>query len=132
MTTRKQKKPKISTAVEMTFVTSGLHRVIHADGIWGGLTPTGQIRMGIFSESTKDPYSVIYDVSGAKPREISRNPKPGLELSQVTRLMETDIIMHLNVAESVYEWLGVQIENLKTAIKTVEEMRVPEKGERPK
>ena len=104
--------------VRTTFVNSNLHRVIHADGIWGGISPHAGIRMAVYSEAAQDPESVLYDVSKSAPVEIGRVEASEVEegVKQITRVIEADIIISLAVAESLHRWLGEKISELREGL----------------
>lgn len=115
------------TELEAEFVKSNFYRVVHADGAFGGITPSGQIRMAIFSEAQRFPHTITYDISSGRPQEIGRHPESGSHPPPVTRELEVDIAMNLPVARVIHQWLGdkiTQVENLTG------QMRQATEGER--
>ena len=111
--------------VRANFIHSAQHRVIHADGAWGGISPHGAIRMSVYSEITTDPHSVLYDLSTGAPVELGRVESAEIEegVRQIDRVIEADIIMNLAVAESLYRWLGDKIRELHEGMSQLERRR---------
>ena len=96
--------------VEIRFQNSSLHRVVHADGAWGGLTALGNISMGIYSERRGPPAGVIYALESPTLRELSRiPPEPWV------RELEVEVVMSVSVARSVVEWLNGYIDLAESA-----------------
>lgn len=86
------------------FSKSHFHRVIHADGVYGGSTPTaGNIILHVYSHMLPIPDQVINDT---KDNEIveKRIVKPGVE-----REIEVSIVMNLALAKSTRDWLDGRI-----------------------
>jgi hypothetical protein len=83
-------------------------RTIHADGAWGGLTPSGHISVALFSESHGAPDAVTH--------AILPNGQLGAELLEKrigvdgpTRSLETEVIFTLHTAKGIVLWLQEQI-----------------------
>ena len=89
--------------VKYKFTKSPLYRDIHIDGIWGGVHPGGYIQMAVFKDKSHLPNVVEYEVSedGRLGNETSRNLP-----DCITREIEVDIAMNLNVATLMRDWLS--------------------------
>ena len=96
--------------VRFKFTKSPSYKDIHIDGIWGGVHPGGYIRMAVFKDLSHLPNVVEYDVSqdGRLGTEISRELPDG-----ITREIEVDISMNLNVAILMRNWLNARIDELR-------------------
>ena len=46
------------------FHRSRFYRIVHADGVFGGLTPTGNILMSFFSQMAPTPRTVTHEFDG--------------------------------------------------------------------
>ena len=112
--TRKRAKSGVPTRLEAHFVKSNSYRVVHADGVWGGLTPQGQIRMAIFSEAYQLPQTVTYDIGSGSMQEAGRIPP--LASTALERELQVDVVLGLSVAQAVHSWLGDKIRQLEQAI----------------
>ena len=87
------------------FSKSNFHRVIHADGVFGGVTPTpGEMVIHFFSHRLPLPEQVVNDTTGKEILE-KRIIKPGVE-----REVEVSCVMSLATAKSMYDWLKERIE----------------------
>ena len=96
-------------SITYDFIKSNLFRVLHVDGAWGGISPDGYIQMAIFSERRAIPRRVVYQLSeGRVGPEIEREERPGL-----VREVEADLVMSLEAAVAIREWLDGRIEMLR-------------------
>jgi hypothetical protein len=92
---------------------SNFHRVIHADGVYGGATPTpGDIVAHIFSHRMPIPSQSVNDANG---NEIlaKRDVKIGVE-----REIETSLVMNLAFAKSLRDWLDSRIKYVEATMKS--------------
>jgi hypothetical protein len=91
--------------IQIRYRNSPAYRSIHASGAYGGVIPTGDITLGIFSERNHFPESAIV--------AVSPETKQGTETVQVekgiVREMEVGIIMNLSVAKAIRQWLDDKI-----------------------
>jgi hypothetical protein len=91
---------------------SQFHRVIHADGVYGGATPTaGNIIVHIFSHRLPIPE---HSANDAKGDEIiaQRAIKAGIE-----REVEVSCVMNLALAKSMRDWLDGRIKHVEETMK---------------
>ena len=97
-------------------VKSPLFRTVHADGIFGGLTPTGNIHISFWNQRSPIPLLMEYDLSpeGTIGNEIieSRIGKSGM-----VREIDVGVSMNLDVAVSLRKWLDEKISVLEEAVK---------------
>jgi hypothetical protein len=101
------------TTVEALFTKSGLFRVVHADGAFGGIAPNGLIRMALYSEGNPFPESITYDLQGNNLIEKQRSKQP--PLGTIIRELEVDVVMNIRVARSLRNWLDDKIKQLEQA-----------------
>src|SRR3990172_8149969 len=50
-------------SLAIDYIKSNLFRVIHADGVIGGITPRGLIHMSIWSERPTIPQHIVHEMS---------------------------------------------------------------------
>jgi len=102
-----QDNPKI----KFHFVKSNNFRVIHVDGVFGGMTPRGQLSMGVFSERIPFPDFLVheFDESNGTFKEIARTGRDG-----VLREIEASLVMDIDVAEAFSVWLLRHIDEVRT------------------
>jgi hypothetical protein len=94
--------------VKFHYLKSGDFRVIHADGVFGGITPTGDIFASLFSQRPAIPTLTVQSIkeNGELGEEMisERVSKDG-----VVREMEIGITMRPEVAEALVKWLQERI-----------------------
>ena len=89
-----------------------LFRAAHADGFIGGLTPNGQVHIAFFSERPTLPKRHVFRVNadgslGAEvPSEKARN-------EAITRDMQVDVLLSVQAAEGLKNWLDQYLKALK-------------------
>lgn len=103
--------PELPARVRFDYIKSSSYRVVHADGVWGGVTPRGWIQMNFFSERHAIPKSLIH--------ELTPEGKLGPEVDRVTRdsvvrEVETGVVLSLETARSLEKWLRDKIEALES------------------
>lgn len=104
--------PKSLVRVDVSYQKSNFFRVIHADGMYGGATPRGDVHMAVFSERSALPTASHFDVVAGKAQpEVITETRSG-----VVRELEADIVMSLPVAIAAHAWLGDKIEYLRTQL----------------
>lgn len=93
---------EIPKSVEIHYLKANDFRVIHADGVWGGVAPRGYITMSVFSERNPIPRKMIFDVTpdGQLGPETGRDSKEG-----IIREVEVDVVMDVPLAKSLIRWL---------------------------
>jgi len=89
-----------------------MFRSTHADGFIGGLTPNGQVHIAFFSERPVLPKRHVFRLNpdGSLGAEVP-NEKAGNE--SITRDMQVDVLMTVQAAEGLKNWLDQYIRNLK-------------------
>lgn len=86
---------------------------LRADGVIGGITPSGRIHMAVYSERP------------AIPRRLTHAIKEDGQLGEVVevqsrdsivREMSADVFLDLHAAEKINEWLASRIKELKNRV----------------
>jgi hypothetical protein len=103
--------------VTTKYSKSALCRVIHADGVWGGLTPAGNIQMDLYSEKHTFPDSTTYDVVGQPGATIGALKEKQVVGGGHNREVEAEIILSPAVARSTRDWLEDKLVRLEAAQK---------------
>lgn len=97
--------------VAFDYIKTPDYREIHVDGAWGGLTPRGYIQMAFYNERLPIPQQTTFEL---KDNQIGGEVKEKRRTRQaIIRNVEVDLIMDLNTAESIRDWLNQHIEKLK-------------------
>lgn len=88
--------------IKFHYIKSKDFRVIHGDGAWGGMTPRGYITIGFYSERNPIPQELTHEVNadGQLGPIVQRKTKEG-----IVREMEVEVIVDLDAAKSLIQWL---------------------------
>ena len=102
-------------------------RVVHADGVWGGVTPAGSVQLAFFVETKEFPETVNYEIQDSKAlTEISRRGR-----QDVQREIQVDIIMSLDRAKAVQKWLADKLSEIEGAMAELKAQGFALPGDRP-
>lgn len=117
----------------VNYCKSPQYRTIHVDGAFGGVTPMGRtISIAFFSERNSLPDTVyvpiMADEDGSPRISMGNdrdrdNARPG-----IMREVEANIILDLEAAEQLKEWLAVRVEKLKKAAEGSRVLQLDPKG----
>ena len=102
--------------VPIYYVKSNFYRVIHTDGIYGGGAPTpGNIVMTVFGHRVPLPEKSANDVFG---NEI---PKKRIARYGIENELEVSLIMELNTARIMRQWLDNSIKNTEALLQRIQQ-----------
>lgn len=92
--------------IAFNFLKSPQYRTIHADGVWGGVSPRGWICMSLFSERSPLPNTIEYSLTeeGKLGEEVVREGKAG-----IVREIDVTALMDLKLAKALRTWLDDKI-----------------------
>jgi len=95
-------------------------RVVHVDGVIGGLTPTRDIFVAVYNQRSALPKEIEQSVTpeGKLGTELAREGKTG-----IFREMETGLVMSPTVAKDMAEWLLRQVKILEESDRAVSQHR---------
>lgn len=89
------------------------------DGAFGGVSPTGMIHMGVFTERAPFPRVVTHEViDGEIGPEAARVSRDG-----AVREMEVSLVLSEDVARVLHSWLGEKVEQLSRLKRESAEIR---------
>jgi hypothetical protein len=94
------------STIALNYVKSNQFRVVHVDGVFGGMSPTGLIHASIFSERFPIPQIIrqVVKEDGTLGEEVDRTIREG-----VIREAEVDLVMSREVAVVLRDWLTTHI-----------------------
>jgi hypothetical protein len=122
-----EEKPKIKAPgideekkeIRFDFIKSNFFRVLHVDGIYGGLPPGGGhfIEMAVWNERWPIPKQVVYELNPDRSvgKEIEKHSRDA-----IVREVEAQLIIDIEVAKKVRDWLTTRIndyDELKNKVK---------------
>lgn len=102
---------------EMTFhyVKSEFARTLHVDGFFGGVTPKGDgLSLGVFSERHPYPDSSLYRKNPHNDTLEEDLAKRQITRKGVIREIESTLVINLETARSLRQWLDEHIQRLET------------------
>jgi hypothetical protein len=105
-----------SPVVRFHYLKSSAYRVIHADGIIGGQTPSGFLQFSFYTERLPIPTMIehaVTDLGGDIKRlgqETRREGKQG-----IVRDVEVGVIMTVDMAKQLRGWLDDKISKFTAA-----------------
>ncbi|MBI1901160.1 MAG: hypothetical protein HYS13_08630 [Planctomycetia bacterium] len=91
------------------YIKSNFFRVIYADGVYGGLTPKGDIHIDFFNERQPIPQQTTYEVTGEGRLgdEIKQERK---SREAMVREVEVGVVINTDLAKALVDWLQKKIE----------------------
>jgi hypothetical protein len=111
--------PPNGEKVKFYYEKGNFFRVIHVDGAVGGLTPTLDVFLSIYNQRAPIPQVSVQKVmpNGQLGDEVveDRQQKDG-----VFREVEVGLVMNLNVARALQQWLT---EKIDLAEKTMQQLQ---------
>ena len=92
--------------IDFHYLKTSSYRTYHVDGIFGGLTPQGNLYAEIFLERKPTPTMIRQKVkeTGELGDEVLREGKSGF-----IREIECGLIMNIDSAKDFHKWLGDRI-----------------------
>ena len=105
------------TEITFHYKKSQYYRMIHVDGVYGGLTPRGTIIASMFSERPPIAKSITQSVvDGRLGEEIGRDSLEG-----IVREVDVGMVMSKSMAQKLVGWLQEKIQALDDAQKLAEQ-----------
>lgn len=96
--------------VRFYYIKSGQFRVLHVDGILGGITPKGLIHIATYRERPAIPQTSDHAITpqGDLSPPVAQEGKAG-----IVREMDADLILSRQTAVEIRDWLTQRIEELE-------------------
>lgn len=130
--------PARPSEVRFEYIKSNLFRVVHADGIHGGLAPSGTaVHMAIFNDRLPIPDSEIFAIKDGRVGEQKSaqfNSVSDPRVPTIIRELEVSVLMPLEAARQLHEWLGKMlkmaetVQQMASALKEAEDKMTEEKN----
>ena len=100
------------------FIKSNHFRTVLAEGVYGGISPTGKIRMTFFNERTALPQQTEHALTsdGRVGAEVldGRVSRDG-----IVRELEVDVVVDIDNAKKIHHWLGQKIDELSKLLEDI-------------
>ena len=102
----------IPEQVKFHYLKAAHFRTIHADGVIGNVTPSGHVHMAMYSERPAIPREMVHKINpDGTLGEIIQEQTVARE--GIVREMEVDVLMSVDVAKSIKNWLDEQFEKVE-------------------
>lgn len=105
--------------VRFNYIKSSSFRTIHADGVIGGVTPRLNIAAAFYSERKALPDQIVTAVRDGRLAEEIIEER--VSSNSIIRELEANLIMDMNLAKSLVEWLVDKIHEIEGAVKEARE-----------
>jgi hypothetical protein len=87
------------------------YKPVYTNAVWGGITPRGEIEIHFLYDRKPLPLYSTHELT--KEKGLSGVPT-SLEIGDlILRFVQTGVVMDLASAESLYEWLGQKLKDLR-------------------
>ncbi|MGV3719837.1 MAG: hypothetical protein ACO1SX_02915 [Actinomycetota bacterium] len=110
-----------SRQIRVHNIKSNYFRVVHADGVWGGVTAHGFVQMAFWSERTAIPKELTYTFEPGS-KELKESPEDRTGREGWVREMEVSVLMDLPTAISFRGWLDEKIKTLGRELGPIEKL----------
>lgn len=101
--------------IQYDYIKSQYFRTVHAEGVWGGITPRLGIHMDFWSERPSIPKHVAHEITsdGLLGREILSET---INRSAIIREVEVGVTMDLGTAKLIIDWLQQRVDTIESAL----------------
>jgi hypothetical protein len=98
---------KDKQTIDYHYIKTNHYRTFYANGVFGGITPRGELQMDFFIERQVIPQLATYKIlnDGKLGEMIKTNGKSGF-----IREFDCGVVMNMEVAVAFHQWLGQKIE----------------------
>ena len=86
---------------------------VFSNGVYGGMTPRGEIVMNFFTERPALPKEETYQIIGNMLSPIPNSPKPENLHQSAVRFIECGVIIDEVTAKSIIDWLQHKIDTIQ-------------------
>jgi hypothetical protein len=96
--------------ISFTFEYDAGYRLVPVNGVWGGITPRGDLRLDFFVESMIIPSEVVNLVTteGKLGQELRRTPE-----KKYVRKMQVGLLLSIDHAETIAEFIKTKIKDFR-------------------
>ncbi len=93
------------------YIKSAYFRVIHSDGLFGGVTPEGNIHFALFSDRPAIPRMQVHK-QGPNGSVGDLLPERTVVRPGIIREMDVDVVVNEATARAMVDWLIGQLDQL--------------------
>ena len=115
------------TEVQAKYIKSVASPVLHADGMFGGITPSGQIYIAIFAEHSQIPDAAT--LRRQPGEEVFKPVESDIQFPGTVRDIGVEVIMTLPVARAFRDWLNDRLKQIDDL--GLDDLKTPSETEEP-
>lgn len=116
----KTKRPGIDLEagqIRYDYIKSNLFRVIYVQGIFGGITPKGNLQIALWNERWPIPKQSTYKFSSADGQISDEIMEERVVRDAVVREVEIQLLMDIDTAKVFSSWIQKHIADIEKATK---------------
>lgn len=102
------------------YIKSNYFRVIHSDGVFGGVTPSLGLQVAFFSQRVPIPQVMVHEHDLATHALGEELPAERVTKDGLVREVEVNVLMDLGEAKKLLGWLTTKVKELEQARKEVD------------
>lgn len=112
-----KKEKELPKSIEANYTKDRDYRRVYVNGVYGGMTPRGELLFDLFHEYGNIPEIITFEIKDDRlGAEISKLPKQ----SFLVRERKVGVIVSLDSAESIAHWILKQVEEIRSITKEAE------------
>lgn len=112
-----KKEKELPKSIEANYTKDRDYRRVYVNGVYGGMTPKGELLFDLFHEYGNYPEIVTYEIKdGRLGAEISKLPKQ----TSLVRERKIGVIVPLDSAENIARWILEKVEEIRRITKEAE------------
>lgn len=105
-----------SRTLKFDYIKSNYFRVVHADGVWGDVTPNSSIHIAFWNERFPIPKRVTYEIGADGTISDSKtSTRRG-----IVREVEVGVILDVETAKILVSWLQDRVEEIESELEEEE------------
>lgn len=111
--------------ISIDYIKSRHFRVIHADGVWGGLSPHLDLQIAFWNARAAIPQHQLLRLD----KDGKHHEEERIVRADQVREVETLVVMDLGVAKAFQKWLADKIERLEKALSEIQMLQEVEEAD---
>ena len=125
---RRTKADQLPSQLTFKYIFDDAYNPTFANGVYGGVTPSGELVLNFYLERHALPDRVTHEVTseGRLGEELDR--KPDDHEKSLVRFVGPGVVLTLDGARSVHQWLQKQIERAEQ-VQRIKTAQPRKKGE---
>lgn len=101
--------------VNFKYKFSEVYNPVYINGAYGGIGPRGELEVNFYLERQPIPYTEVHPIDKDGKLGARVAIKPEDHTDTIIRFVTTGIVMNLETAKTIHQWLGNNIKKLESA-----------------